>query len=152
MDNFLEAVRLLILPVLFAVIALLITGWLTGGLRLALPRSPVALVWGLVAGILWGLFQQYLVQGFVNRRAQLVWGRGALSIVATGLVFALVHLPNPWLTLITFIGGSASAAVYQRAPNLPALALAHAVVTWTLISTVPQSALGGLRVGFIYFA
>jgi membrane protease YdiL (CAAX protease family) len=41
--------------------------------------------------------------------------------------------------------------VYQRAPNLWALALSHALMTWVLISTLPADALEGLRVGYKYF-
>jgi membrane protease YdiL (CAAX protease family) len=63
----------------------------------------------------------------------------------------LLHFPNPWLSLATFVGGVIWAWVYQRAPNLPALALSHSLMTLVLIWTLPASALGGLRVGFNYF-
>jgi membrane protease YdiL (CAAX protease family) len=66
-------------------------------------------------------------------------------------IFALIHLPNLWLAVATFVGGVIWAAVYQRAPNLLALGLSHGVMTWVLISCVPQSALQSLRVGFKYF-
>jgi len=62
-----------------------------------------------------------------------------------------LHLPNPWLMAATFLGGLIWAAVYQRAPNLWALALSHALMTWVLISTLPAAALGGLRVGYKFF-
>ena len=60
-------------------------------------------------------------------------------------------MPNPWLMLATFAGGVVWAAVYQRAPNLPALALSHSLMTLALIWTLPPSTLKGLRVGFNYF-
>ena len=99
-------------------------------------------------GVFWGLLQQYALQGFINRRAQIVWGRGWSSVLTVALVFGALHLPNPWLTLATFAGGLLWAYVYQRAPNLLALGLAHGLMTWVLISTIPPAALYNLRVGF----
>ena len=95
--------------------------------------------------------QQYPLQGFINRRAQAVWGRGARSTLFVASVFALLHLPNPWLMLATFCGGLLWAWAYQRTPNLFALAFSHSVMTVVLVTTVPYSSLGGMRVGYGYF-
>lgn len=151
MDNFWEAVRLLIAPMLVASLVMAVIGWYTGSLRFAMPEKRSALLWLPVAGIMWGLTQQYVLQAFFNRRAQMVWGRGIVSVLVVAFIFAVIHLPNWWLAVATFAGGIIWAAVYQRAPNLPALGLSHGVMTWVLISTVPQSALQSLRVGFKYF-
>jgi membrane protease YdiL (CAAX protease family) len=150
-DNFLEAVRLLLAPMLGAAVVMALIGWFAGSLRFAVPEKRWAILWLPFAGVAWGLVQQYVLQAFFNRRAQLVWGRGALSVLLVAFIFALIHLPNIWLAVATFAGGVVWGAVYQRAPNLPALALSHAVMTWVLISTVPQSMLQSLRVGFKYF-
>ncbi len=66
-------------------------------------------------------------------------------------IFGLLHLPNLLLTLATFIVGLFWAAVYQRASNLFALALSHSMMSVVLVSTVPASALHGMRVGFNYY-
>ncbi|MCA1849827.1 MAG: CPBP family intramembrane metalloprotease, partial [Acidobacteria bacterium] len=73
------------------------------------------------------------------------------SVLLVALIFGALHLPNPWLTMATFVGGAVWAVVYQRAPNLYALALSHAIMTWVLVSTLPTQALQNLRVGFKYF-
>ena len=150
-DNFLQAMRLLFLPMLITTIVLLGIGWYFGSLRFAAPENRWAFLWMPALGIAWGLLQQSLLQGFIHRRAQMVWGRTPLSVFVVAAVFALIHLPNFWLALATFIGGVIWSSVYQRAPNLLALGLSHGVMTWVVISTVPQIALRGLRVGFKYF-
>ncbi len=151
-DNFLRAVKLLLLPMLLTAGLCLVAGWWFGGqinfLRWHTGR-PIA--GQLVLGFGWGLVQQYVLQGFLNRRAQVIWGQGWLSILMVALVFGGLHLPNPWLTVVTFAGGLIWAAVYQRAPNLFALAVSHSLMTWVLVSTLPAPALNHLRIGFKYF-
>jgi membrane protease YdiL (CAAX protease family) len=147
LDNLPEAVRLLLLPTLCAVVLILFLGWLLGSLRLEWSQLRPRFLW-LPA---WGLLQQYVMQGFVNRRAQIIWGRGWPSILLVGIVFALLHLPNLWLTVATFTGGLILAYVYQRVPNLLALALSHGLVSLLMVSTLPTTALHSMRVGFKYF-
>lgn len=146
-DNFFGAARLLILPMVGLGILILLVGWLSRGLR-----SDKLQLWQWVVWLpVWGLIQQYVLQGFINRRAQLLWGRGARSVLLVAFVFALLHLPNPWLSVATFIGGAVWAAVYQRIPNLPALALSHALMSLLLASSFPATAINSLRVGIRYF-
>lgn len=154
LDNFVEAARLLALPMILASVALALVGWFSTGLNngLLARAGGRSLMWLPAWGVLWGLLQQYVLQGFINRRAQLALGRGWRSVLLVAAVFALLHFPNPWLSLATFAGGIIWAWVYQRAPNLPALALSHSLMTLVLIWTLPASALKGLRVGFNYFA
>ena len=145
-DNFVASCRLLLLPTAAAMLLLVSTGWFlnhsilpghAGARHLSLP--------------LWALLQQYALNGFINRRAQLALGKGMKSITLVALVFALLHLPNPLLALVTLIGGTIWAAVYQRQPNLFALALSHTLVSITLALTISPNLFNGLRVGFKYF-
>jgi membrane protease YdiL (CAAX protease family) len=151
-DNFGRAFKLLLLPMLLTVIICLLVGWWFGGGINFLRWHPSRFILAQLAlGFGWGLIQQYVLQGFINRRAQIVWGSRWLSVILVAIIFAGLHLPNPWLTLVTFAGGVVWAAVYQRAPNLFALAVSHSVMTWVVISTLPPSALNHLRIGFKYF-
>lgn len=152
-DNFFRALKLLLLPMLIVAIASLLIG-LAAGARPNFMRWHAErwLAVQLALGVLWGFVQQYVLQAFVNRRAQIIWGAGTTSVILTALTFAVLHLPNPWLMVITLFGGLVWAAVYQRAPNLFALALSHSVMTWVLVSTLPQSAFNHLRIGLKYFA
>ncbi|HVF68130.1 MAG TPA: CPBP family glutamic-type intramembrane protease [Pyrinomonadaceae bacterium] len=151
LDNFWKAARLLAVPMLVCGALLVAVGWYTSNLDFVRWEGGQSLFGVPVLSLLWGPLQQYALQGFINRRAQVVWGRGWPSVLLVALVFALLHLPNPWLTFATFAGGLLWAYVYQRAPNLLALGLSHALMTWVLISSVPPAALHNLRVGFKYF-
>ena len=151
-DNFLSAGRLLLVPMLVTAVLCLMVGWWFGGeLNFLRWHTGRPIAGQLVLGFGWGLVQQYVLQGFINRRAQIIWGQSSLSVLLVAIVFGSLHLPNPWLTFVTFTGGVIWAAVYQRAPNLFALAASHSLMTWVLVSTLPASALNHLRIGFKYF-
>jgi membrane protease YdiL (CAAX protease family) len=151
-DNFLRAGKLLVLPMVLTAVLCLGVGWWFGG-KINFLRWHAGRPLGgqLLLGFGWGLLQQYVLQGFINRRAQIIWGQGWLSILLVATVFGGLHLPNPWLTAVTFAGGAIWAAVYQKAPNLFALAVSHSLMTWVIVSTLPGSALNHLRIGFKYF-
>ena len=151
LDNFAEAARLL-LPPMLAVSALLVgLGWYAGTLDFGRWEGGQSILGVPGLSLVWGVLQQYALQGFINRRAQVALGRGTLSVLLVGLLFALFHLPNLWLTFATFAGGLLWAYVYQRAPNILAVGLSHSLMTWVMISSVPTGALHNLRVGFKYF-
>jgi membrane protease YdiL (CAAX protease family) len=151
--NFLPALRLLLVPMLVIGLVSLAIGYFSGT-RPDFFRwhSERLIVVQLALGFGWGLLQQYVLQGFINRRAQIIWGPGPISVLLTAAIFAGLHFPNPSLMVVTFIGGLVWAFVYQRAPNLFALAVSHSVMTWLLVSTLPPSALNHLRIGLKYFA
>ena len=78
-------------------------------------------------------------------------GAGLKSIALLAIAFSVLHLPSPLLALLTLLAGATWGFVYQRAPNLYALALSHSAVSLTLAMTVSPNWLNGLRVGFKYF-
>lgn len=145
-DNFFAACRLLLLPTALAVILILAAGWFWNQSLFA-GNFRVRFIWLP----LWALFQQYALNGFINRRAQIALGTGAKSIILVAIVFSLLHLPNPVFAVVTLLAGCMWAAAYQKRPNLFALALSHATVSIAIALTISPAFLYGLRVGFKYF-
>jgi membrane protease YdiL (CAAX protease family) len=106
--------------------------------------------WRFLLVPLWALFQQYALQGYLNRRAQIVLGKGWKSVLLLGLLFAVVHLPNPLLFALTFLGGVIWAAFIndnqtssRSHSRMRSLRYRRALfaLAWT----------NSLRVGFKYF-
>jgi membrane protease YdiL (CAAX protease family) len=146
-DNFSAALRLLFWPTVIALFVIFFVGWLLSG-----PPSPSRLLRPrLLVLPFWALFQQYALQGFMNRRAQAIFGKGPRSVILVAVVFSILHLPNLVLSCLTLIGGLVWGAVYQRQANLYALAASHTVASICLVMALPLNVINGLRVGFKYF-
>jgi len=100
----------------------------------------------LLVAVFWGVAQEY---GLVA-----IFYRGLVEILpegparwASAALFALCHVPNPALTLLTLAAGYVACSVYRRAPNLWALGVAHAVVSLAVSRSLPLAWTGGMRVG-----
>ncbi len=108
----------------------------------------VSLVFGVM--FLWALGQQFSLQAviFEEMAERLSPGR---AVWASAGVFAALHLPNPFLTAVTFIAALGWCWIYSRHPNIFPLALSHAAGSLVIILTVDRAITGGMRVGYSYF-
>jgi len=135
------------------------------GLRLVLPvtlvLSLVILAAGAAMGTLhdrrdflghlgglfvWGGAQQWVLQTVVLREAQRASSRRA-GIVIAALLFGAIHLPNPFLTAMTFGGALFWCWLYDRHPHVVPVALSHALGTLAILYAFDEAVTGRLRIG-----
>jgi len=135
--------RELVPPLLFLGLVLMAGGIL---LQTTRPIGFQAAVLSWVAYLPWGLFQQYLLNGyFLNRLAGSLSQRTAPWIAAA--LFSGAHLPNWFLMVVTFGAGYWCALNYRKHKNLYVLAIAHATIGFLLFLVIPDSISHHLVVG-----
>jgi membrane protease YdiL (CAAX protease family) len=100
--------------------------------------------------LVWALMQQIVLQTVVFREARTKLGRRAAILVAAAF-FAAIHLPNPFLTPVTFIAALAWCWLYDRYPNLIPIAISHATASLAVLVAFGPRITGGMRVGYGYF-
>jgi len=99
---------------------------------------------------LWGLFQQYLLNGyFVNRFVTI---SPAIAPLLAAFAFSGIHTPNWFLMAATLVGGFVCAKVYLKFRNLYVLGLAHGAIGFLLYLCVPDTISHHLYVGPKWFS
>jgi hypothetical protein len=99
---------------------------------------------------IWSLVQQFLLQCFVLLRLLRILPNQRIAVAAAVGLFAIAHLPNPILTAVTLLWGSAACLLFLRYRNLYTLGLAHAIFGISLAITVPGQVSHNMRVGLGY--
>jgi membrane protease YdiL (CAAX protease family) len=99
--------------------------------------------------VVWGASQQWVLQTVVLRETQRATSRHT-GIVIAALLFAAVHLPNPFLTAMTGLGALVWCALYDRFPNIIPLALSHGLGTLAIRYAFDDAITGRLRIGASY--
>jgi membrane protease YdiL (CAAX protease family) len=131
----------------FTVLAVLVV--LGAGVALGTLHDRGSLIRDLVALVPWGGAQQWVLQTVVLREVR----RHApprISIGIAAALFALVHVPNPFLMLMTFAGALGWCGIFTRYPNILPLALSHAIGTLALLYAFDNDLSGRLRIGQAY--
>jgi len=103
--------------------------------------------WGYA---IWSFVQQFLLQCFVLLRLLRILPTQRSAVAAAVSLFAVAHLPNPILTIMTLLWGSAACLLFLRYRNLYTLGLVHAIFGITLAITVPGPISRNMRVGLGY--
>ncbi|MGA2738794.1 MAG: CPBP family intramembrane glutamic endopeptidase [Bryobacteraceae bacterium] len=147
-NNFRECLRTMAPALLLLTLALIAGGVLVETIR---PISPEYGLMCLLAYCPWGIFQQYLLNGYIANRLLAVSSTRYVPLIAASL-FGGAHLPNWFLMLVTFAAGYYSTKIFMRYRNLYFLGLAHAVIGTLLFVVVPDSISHHLTVGPGFFS
>ncbi|MGA7110354.1 MAG: CPBP family intramembrane glutamic endopeptidase [Terracidiphilus sp.] len=115
------------------------------------PNSVLQWVLAFGGYTVWSLAQQFLLQGYFLVRLSRLVPSATMAAAISATIFALAHLPNPILTILTLVWGLAACLVFLKARNLWPLAMAHAIFGICVAITVPASTLHNMRVGRGYF-
>jgi hypothetical protein len=145
--NFRECVEYMAPALLLIALSMLALGLLLQTMR------PITLEYGclcLLAYCPWGVFQQYLVNGYIANRLAAVAAPRYVPLISASL-FAGAHLPNWFLMLVTFVAGYYSTRLFMKYRNLYFLGLAHAVIGTLLFVVIPDSISHHLTVGPGFF-
>ncbi len=145
--HFGRAFKLLLLPTAVACLLFFAIGFWAGSIH-----QTSHFYANLAVVPMWGLIQQYVLQGFIYRRLRAILPSEPWQpILLTAAIFAVVHAPNPSLMFLTFLGSLIWSWVYEQAPNLYALALSHGVISITLMTCLPPWLLQSMSVGYKHF-
>jgi len=100
--------------------------------------------------VIWAVGQQFLLQSYFYLRFELLFGERA-AVVVSSVLFALLHLPNVWLTAMTVVGGLFFTGMFRRYRSLYPLAIAHALMGIAVAYSFPDSLMHHMRVGLSYW-
>ena len=117
---------------------------------LRLPETPGQFVRRYGLYIVWAAVQQIILQWFFLSRSLRLLPDETSAVALTAGMFAVAHLPNPLLTLITLVFGLASCMFFLHYRNLVPLAIAHAIIGISMAVTIPGAIDHNMRVGLGY--
>jgi membrane protease YdiL (CAAX protease family) len=137
-----------VMPAAFALGAIMVLiAWRLGSLH---GLTDEALGWRVLAYIPWALAQQFAAQCFFFRRIEALLGSGMSAVIATAVLFAGAHVPNPILMAATVIAEFLWTLAYRRYRNLYAISLAHGLLAVAVAVSVPVAWHHSMRVGIGY--
>ena len=145
--NFVRSSWIIGVALLLSVIAIALAAWQHTLLPFEGPSAFLRRYWGYA---LWSFAQQILLQDFFLQRLRRLLPTNTAAVLASAGIFALAHLPNPILTIVTLIMGLAACTLFLRYRNLYPLSIAHAILGITLAITVPGPVIRNMRVGLGY--
>ncbi|HEY2382130.1 MAG TPA: CPBP family glutamic-type intramembrane protease [Terriglobia bacterium] len=135
-----NGIRLLALPTLIIAAVLIVA-------RLPAAFFTVNRLYGLGRYFAWCLLQEFVLQSFFGNRLLLIMKNPKRAAWMNGVLFAAVHMPNPVLVPVTFLGGYILTRVFFATRNLVPLALSQAIIGSLLSVALPVAWHHGLRVG-----
>ena len=104
------------------------------------PAGALVTCLNVAMSLIWAFAQQFLAQSFFFLHFEYLLRSGRRAVLATALLFASAHIPNPVLVPVTLAGGLILSEMFRRNRTLYPLAVAHALVALALAISVPEAA------------
>ena len=109
--------------------------------------TPGLHAWGY---LVWAFVQQFILQDYFLARLLRVLPSKKAAVLAAAALFASAHIPNPILTVATFIWGVVACALFLRFRNLYSLGVAHAILGLCIAFSIPAGIHHQMHVGLGY--
>lgn len=148
-DNFPRALLNVAFVVVPAAAATLAVGFALGSWHFRGWAHPIIQVLWMLG---WATAQQYGLLCFFYRRCRELSDEPWVATAGASAIFATMHAPNGFLVAVTLAAGAVACTLYRRAPNVLAIGIGHAAISYVLLCALPVSVTHGLRVGPGYLA
>ena len=122
---------------------------LTGADAAPTHAMPLRTTWQYAV---WAFLQQFMLQSFFFVRLESLLG-SRRAVLATTVLFAAAHIPNPILTVGTVLAGFFFCEMFRRYRNIFPLGVVHVILGLTMAASVSDALLHHMRVGigFVQF-
>jgi hypothetical protein len=122
---------------------------LTGANAAPTHAMPLRTAWQYA---IWAFLQQFVLQSFFFVRLEFLLG-SRRAVLATTILFAAAHIPNPILTIGSFFAGFFFCEMFRRYRNIFPLGVVHVILGLTMAASVSDALLHHMRVGigFVQF-
>jgi len=119
---------------------------LTGADAAPTHAMPLRTTWQYAV---WAFLQQFMLQSFFFVRLESLLG-SRRAVLATTILFAAAHIPNPILTIGSALAGFFFCEMFRRYRNIFPLGVAHVIFGLTMAASVSDTLLHHMRVGIGY--
>jgi hypothetical protein len=119
---------------------------LTGANVAPTHAMPLRTAWQYA---IWAFLQQFMLQSFFFVRLESLLG-SRRAVLATTILFAAAHIPNPILTIGSVFAGFFFCEMFRRYRNIFPLGVVHVILGLAMAASVPDALLHHMRVGIGY--
>ncbi len=119
---------------------------LTGANAAPTHAMPLRTAWQYAV---WAFLQQFMLQSFFFVRLESLLG-SRRAVLATTVLYAAAHIPNPILTVGTVLAGFFFCEMFRRYRNIFPLGVVHVILGLAMAASVSDALLHHMRVGIGY--
>ena len=147
-ETFMPVLRMVLPFAIASIIVLFCIGFYRETIRLTWHIIPILILYPI-----WGTIQQFLVIGLVaGNLNELNRARSSAPVIfVSALLFGLLHYPNYWLILGTFVLALFYGYIYLKARNVYVMGILHgwlgAIFFYTVVDRDPFAEVFGWIVG-----